>query len=67
MLRQQQKAFVLVALNNNYLVGLIFFIVPFILTQFMSNRGTMLIFIPIATCYNVGGNPVGLIILIQAA
>lgn len=57
------------ALNNNYLVGLIFFIVPFVLTQFMSNRGTMLIFIPIAiaTCYNVGGNPVGLIILIQAA
>lgn len=57
------------ALNNNYLVGLIFFLVPFILTQFMSNRGTMLIFIPIAiaTCYNVGGNPVGLIILIQAA
>ena len=56
------------ALNNNYLIGLIFFIVPFVLTQFMSNRGTMLIFIPIAiaTCYNVGGNPVGLIILIQA-
>lgn len=56
-------------LNNNYLVGLVFFIVPFVLTQFMSNRGTMLIFIPIAiaTCYNVGGNPVGLIILIQAA
>lgn len=55
-------------MNNNYLVGLVFFIVPFILTQFMSNRGTMLIFIPIAiaTCYNVGGNPVGLIILIQA-
>lgn len=60
---------VVLALNNNYLVGLIFFIVPFVLTQFMSNRGTMLIFIPIAiaTCYNVGGNPVGLIILIQAA
>ena len=55
-------------LNNNYLIGFIFFIVPFILTQFMSNRGTMLIFIPIAiaTCHNVGGNPVGLIILIQA-
>lgn len=60
---------VVTKLNNNYLVGLIFFVVPFILTQFMSNRGTMLIFIPIAiaTCYNVGGNPVGLIILIQAA
>lgn len=57
------------ALNNNYLLGLIFFLVPFILTQFMSNRGAMLIFIPIAiaTCHNVGGNPVGLIILIQAA
>lgn len=56
------------ALNNNYLIGLIFFIVPFVLTQFMSNRGAMLIFIPIAiaTCYKVGGNPVGLIILIQA-
>ena len=56
-------------LHNNYLIGLVFFIVPFILTQFMSNRGTMLIFIPIAiaTCHNVGGNPVGLIILIQAA
>lgn len=60
---------VVTGLNNNYLVGLIFFIFPFVLTQFMSNRGTMLIFIPIAiaTCYNVGGNPVGLIILIQAA
>ncbi len=60
---------VVTKLNNNYLVGLIFFLVPFVLTQFMSNRGTMLIFIPIAiaTCYNVGGNPVGLIILIQAA
>lgn len=59
---------VVAKLNNNYLVGLIFFVVPFILTQFMSNRGTMLIFIPIAiaTCYNLGGNPVGLIILIQA-
>lgn len=57
------------ALSNNYLIGLVFFVVPFILTQFMSNRGTMLIFIPIAiaTCHNVGGNPVGLIILIQAA
>lgn len=56
-------------LNNNYLIGLVFFIIPFVLTQFMSNRGTMLIFIPIAvaTCQQIGGNPVGLIILIQAA
>ena len=54
--------------NNNYVVGFIFFVVPFILTQFMSNRGAMLIFIPIAiaTCYQIGGDPRGLIILIQA-
>lgn len=59
---------VVAAVNNNYVVGLIFFIVPFILTQFMSNRGAMLIFIPIAiaTCFQVGGDPRGLIILIQA-
>ena len=50
--------------NNNY-----FFVIPFVLTQFMSNRGAMLIFIPIAiaTCHKVGGDPRGLIILIQAA
>ncbi|MCD8123029.1 MAG: anion permease [Clostridiales bacterium] len=55
--------------GNSYIVGLIFFIVPFILTQFMSNRGTMLIFYPIAiaTCASIGANPVGLMILIQAA
>ncbi len=54
--------------NNNYIVGFIFFVVPFVLTQFMSNRGAMLIFIPIAiaTCYQIGGDPRGLIILIQA-
>lgn len=54
--------------NNNYVVGFIFFVVPFVLTQFMSNRGAMLIFIPIAiaTCYQIGGDPRGLIILIQA-
>ncbi|MCI8663625.1 MAG: hypothetical protein HFG69_10355 [Hungatella sp.] len=55
--------------GNSYLVGIIFFIIPFILTQFMSNRGTMMIFHPIAiaTCASIGGNPVGLMILIQAA
>jgi len=55
--------------GSNYLLGFIFFIIPFILTQFMSNRGTMLIFHPIAiaTCASMGGNPVGLMVLIQAA
>ncbi len=55
--------------GNSYIVGFIFFLIPFILTQFMQNRGTMLIFHPIAiaTCASIGGNPVGLMILIQAA
>lgn len=55
--------------GNSYIVGLIFFIVPFTLTQFMQNRGVMLIFHPIAiaTCASIGANPVGLMIMIQAA
>jgi len=55
--------------GNSYIVGFIFFIIPFVLTQVMQNRGTMLIFHPIAiaTCASIGGNPVGLMILIQAA
>lgn len=55
--------------GNSYLVGLIFFVVPLILTQIMSNRGCMMIFHPIAvaTAASVGGNPVGLMILVQAA
>ncbi len=55
--------------GNSYIVGFIFFLIPFILTQVMQNRGTMLIFHPIAiaTCASIGGNPVGLMILIQAA
>lgn len=55
--------------GNSYIIGLIFFVIPFVMTQFMSNRGTMLIFIPIAiaTCHAIGGSPVGLIILIQQA
>lgn len=54
---------------NTYIVGFIFFIIPFVLTQVMQNRGTMLIFHPIAiaTCHAIGANPVGLMILIQAA
>lgn len=55
--------------RNNYLIGFIFFLVPFLLTQFMQNRGVMMIFHPIAiaTCATMGANPVGLVILIQAA
>ena len=55
--------------GNSYIVGLIFFIIPFLMTQVMQNRGTMLIFHPIAiaTCASIGGDPRGLMILIQAA
>lgn len=54
---------------NSYIVGAIFFLAPFILTQFMSNVGAMMIFIPIAlaTSSAIGGSPVGLMILIQTA
>ena len=55
--------------GNSYIVGAIFFIVPFVMTQVMQNRGVMMIFHPIAiaTCASIGGNPVGLMILVQAA
>lgn len=57
------------SLGNPYLIGLVFFLVPFILTQLMSNRAVMLIFIPIAiqACKSMGANPVGIIIMVQAA
>ena len=57
------------SLNNPYLMGLAFFIIPFLLTQIMMNRTVMLIFIPIAilACKSMGANPVGVIILTQTA
>ena len=56
-------------LGNPYLIGLVFFIVPFLLTQVMQNRAVMLIFIPIAiqACKSMGADPVGVIIMVQAA
>lgn len=60
---------VMAANGNSYVVGLIFFIIPFIMTQVMQNRGAMMTFHPIAiaTCASLGGNPVGLMIVVQAA
>ncbi|MBQ1491765.1 MAG: hypothetical protein IIZ39_07370 [Blautia sp.] len=56
-------------LSNPYLIGLVFFVVPFLLTQIMMNRTVMIIFIPIAilACKAMGANPVGVIILVQVA
>lgn len=56
-------------LNNRYLIGFVFFIVPFLLTQVMMNRTVMIIFIPIAilACKSMGANPIGIMILVQSA
>lgn len=56
-------------LSNPYIIGFVFFIVPFLLTQIMMNRTVMIIFIPIAilACKAMGANPVGIIILVQSA
>lgn len=56
-------------LGNPYLIGLVFFLVPFLLTQIMMNRTVMIVFIPIAilACKSMNANPVGIIILVQAA
>lgn len=56
-------------ISNPYLIGLVFFIFPFLLTQIMMNRTVMIVFIPIAilACKAMNANPVGIIILVQAA
>ncbi len=57
------------SIGNQYLIALLFFGVPFVLTQLMSNRAVMMIFIPVAiqACKSMGANPVGVIIMVQAA
>ena len=56
---------VVMGLNNNYLAGLLLFLVPFILTQFMLNLGVYSIFAPlyIMLCKSMGANPIGPVIL----
>ena len=60
---------VILGLNNNYLAGLLFFLVPFILTQFMLNLGIYSIFVPlyIMICKSMGANPIGPIMLCMIA
>ena len=55
--------------TNGYIIGAAFFIIPFILTQFMQNQSVQNIFIPIVilTCKSLGCNPVGPLVLLQAA
>ena len=57
------------SIHNNYLIGLILFLVPFILTQFMLNLGVYSIFTPlyIMLCKSMGANPIGPIMLCMIA
>lgn len=47
--------------RNGYLIGLLFFLAPFILTQVMMNVAVMQVFTPIAiiTCQSLGCSPIG--------
>jgi anion transporter len=60
---------IILSTNNNYIAGLLLFIVPFILTQFMLNLGVYSIFAPlyIMICKSIGANPVGPIMLCMIA
>lgn len=53
-------------IKNNYLLGAIFFIIPFMITQVMLNRAVVQIFTPICilTCQALGVNPIGPMILV---
>lgn len=54
--------------HNNYILGALFFIIPFLLTQFMLNRSVSAVFVPICllTCSALGANPTGLVLLVNA-
>lgn len=54
--------------HNSYVLGALFFIIPFILTQFMLNRSVSAVFVPICllTCASLGANPTGLVLLVNA-
>ena len=51
---------------NGYILGLVFFLVPFILTQVMMNWAVLNIFVPVAivTCNAIGESPLGPVVLV---
>ena len=55
--------------HNNYVLGALFFLIPFVLTQFMQNQAVINIFAPIVimTSKAIGANPIGLLVIITAA
>lgn len=52
--------------HNSYILGALFFLIPFILTQFMLNKSVIAVFIPICllTSSALGADPIGLMILV---
>lgn len=60
---------IVLATKNNYLAGLILFLVPFILTQFMMNNGVAAIFQPlyVMIAQSLGCNPIGILMLATTA
>ena len=54
--------------SNTVVLHAVFFIVPFLITQFMQNQSVMNVFAPIAliACSALGGDPRGCLILISA-
>ena len=54
--------------RNSYVLGILFFLIPFIITQFMLNRAVSAVFTPICllTCNALGANPIGLMFLVNA-
>lgn len=60
---------IILSVHNNYIAGFIFFLVPFVLTQFMLNLEIYSIFVPlyIMICKSMGANPVGPIMLCMIA
>ncbi len=55
--------------TNGYVIGAVFFFVPFVLTQFMQNQSVNNIFRPILilACKSLGINPIGPLILLNTA
>ena len=55
--------------HNGYIIGGMFFFIPFVLTQFMNNSSIGHIFTPIVilTCQSLGCNPIGPLMLLYAA
>ncbi len=55
-------------MHNSYLLGAVFFLLPFILTQFMQNQAVMAMFVPICLMVskNLNADPTGFLVLITA-